>query len=71
MDEFEESTRGGDPTDLGVCTRCGRVYTLQRIGDREFRPVGTDGNCRCGHHGFHPISAGDETPVRGDRAGED
>jgi hypothetical protein len=46
---------GGEPTLLGVCTDCGRAYPTQADADR-LRPIGTDGNCRCGNDEFEALN---------------
>jgi hypothetical protein len=72
MKSEEEPSSGGEPSRLGICTDCGRVYPVQTDADR-LRPIGTDGNCRCGNDEFEPLaerehpgrSAVDQTDGRG------
>lgn len=48
----EDPVSGGDPDALGQCTRCGRIYPVQRREDGALRPIGIDGSCRCGNDEF-------------------
>jgi hypothetical protein len=57
MEPKEEPSSGGEPSQLGICTGCGRVYPLQAGGDT-LRPIGTDGSCRCGNSEFEPLADG-------------
>lgn len=50
----DEPSTGGEPTLLGICTNCGRAYPIQTDADR-FRPIGTDGSCRCGNDEFEAL----------------
>ena len=52
----EEPKSGGDPQTFGVCTECGEVYPLQRGSDGEHRPIGTEGECKCGNEEFSRVS---------------
>lgn len=55
MEPEDEPSSGGEPSRLGTCTDCGRVYPLQ-AGAGTLRPIGTDGSCRCGNDEFEPLS---------------
>lgn len=49
----EETPRsGGEPQTFGQCTDCHAIYPVQRVENDDLRPVGTDGNCRCGNADF-------------------
>ena len=65
-----EHTSTPEATQLGLCTECGRAYTVQAVGDQEFQPVGTDGSCLCGSHEFTPITA-DSVRTRGNGSATD
>lgn len=53
----ERPKSGGDPQMLARCTACGSIYPAQETDTREFRPIGTEGECDCGNTEFDLVSA--------------
>lgn len=48
----KEPKNGGEPTLFARCTDCGEIYPAQEAENEDYRPVGTDGSCKCGNEEF-------------------
>lgn len=53
-----ETTAANNPTDIGQCTGCEKVFTLIRSTRGDLIPTGTDGSCSvCGNSEFTVVDA--------------
>lgn len=46
-----------NPTDVGRCTECAKIYTVIESTDGNPLPSGTDGTCTCGNDEFTIVGA--------------
>jgi len=53
---MDDPATGDGPEAFARCSRCEHVHAARRTADGDLRPVGTDGECVCGHDEFEPFA---------------